>query len=134
MHKRRISWVELAMMATLTFLLYTLMTVLEIPYVSPRRMEIDKQIPFKCKACGLVVMKTLGELRKIEIEDPMGMPMGPMVCSQCGKKELTQAVQCPECGEAFIYEIDSLQSNDRCPKCGVSYAEAWRRKYAKWKR
>lgn len=136
MQKRRISWAELGMMATLTLLLYVLVTVLEIPYVSSRREEGGKRIPFKCKACGVVVMKTLGELHKIETQEPMGMPMGPMklVCPKCDKKELTQAVQCPECNEVFLYEFDMTNPqamNDKCPKCGVSYAEAWQRKYAR---
>ena len=111
-------------------------TVYDTAFNTLNGIDPNKEIPFKCAKCGVVVMKTLGELRQMETAEPMGMPMGPMklLCTKCGQKELTQAVQCPECNEVFIYEINMTNPqamNDKCPKCGVSYAEAWQKKYAK---
>jgi predicted RNA-binding Zn-ribbon protein involved in translation (DUF1610 family) len=134
---------------TVIVMAMALITAWHTAFSTSNGVDPKKEIPFKCKACGVVVMKTLGELRQMETQQtmetqdptgmPMGMPMGPMklVCPSCGQEELTQAVQCPECNEVFIYEIDMANPqamNDKCPKCGVSYAEAWQKKYAKEKR
>ncbi|NLX07107.1 MAG: hypothetical protein GXY33_18380 [Phycisphaerae bacterium] len=101
-------------------------------------LDPNRKIPFKCKACGEIAHKTLGELQAMSETQQMGPMMGPMKleCPKCGKKELTQAVQCPQCEEVFIFEMDPMQMtefDDRCPKCGVSYSEAWQEKYRKGK-
>jgi rRNA maturation protein Nop10 len=103
-----------------------------------RQSEIDKErkIPFKCtnKDCGEVVFYTTRELTKTlkPGENPM---MGPVVldCPKCKKHTLTQAVECPKCGEIFIMMMDPQNGvfDDKCPKCGVSYAKAWQEKYQK---
>ena len=50
------------------------------------------------------------------------------------EKELTQAVKCPDCEAVFIFEMDPSKPDDfddSCPKCEVSYSEAWQKKYRK---
>ena len=118
-----------------------LMAMLTVWHTSSRRggeFDPTKEVAFKCKACGAIVMKTLGDLQTMEETQQMGPMMGPMKldCPYCGEQELTQAVQCPQCEEVFIFEMDPMQMtefDDRCPKCGVSYSEAWQEKYRKGK-
>lgn len=65
---------------------------------------------------------------------PMAGPMaGPMTleCPACHQKNLTQAVQCPKCGNIFVMQTDPAANkfDDSCPKCHESYAKAWQEKY-----
>ncbi|NLX07152.1 MAG: DUF1559 domain-containing protein [Phycisphaerae bacterium] len=114
---------------------------LNLPFGSKSRSRssaVDRMIPFKCTACGAVVMKNLDELQQMHETEKMAPMMSSMklVCPKCDNKELTQAVLCLKCDEVFIFEMDPMAGadfDDRCPKCGVSYAEAWQEKYGKGK-
>jgi hypothetical protein len=100
-------------------------------------VNLDKKIPFKCTTCGKVVMYTIRDLQKMQKPGQMGPMMGPMTldCPKCEKKTLTQAVECPKCGEIFVMKMDPAKGlfNDKCPKCHESYAKAWQEKYKKSK-
>ncbi len=100
-------------------------------------VNLDKQIPFKCTSCSNVVMYTIRDLQKMQKPGQMGPMMGPMTldCPKCKKKTLTQAVECPKCGEIFVMKMDPSKGlfDDKCPKCKESYAKAWQEKYRKSK-
>jgi len=100
-------------------------------------VNLNKQIPFKCTNCGNIQQFTIRELQKMQNPGQMGPMMGPMTltCQKCGKKTLTQAVECPKCQEIFVMKMDPSRGlfDDKCPKCGVSYAKAWQEKYRKEK-
>ncbi|NLX07108.1 MAG: hypothetical protein GXY33_18385 [Phycisphaerae bacterium] len=123
---------------TVVVVVMALITVYKTSISPGGGIDLSKEIPFKCKACNEIVNKTLRDLQQMEETQQMGPMMGPMklVCPKCGKKELTQAVKCPKCEEVFIFEMDPMAGasfDDRCPKCGVSYSEAWQEKYRKGK-
>ncbi len=94
-----------------------------------------RKIPFKCINCGNVQHFTIRELMKIQPAGQGGPMPGPMVlpCEKCGKKALTQAVECPKCSEIFIMKVDPVKGifDDRCPKCGANFSVAWQEKYHK---
>ena len=120
---------------TVIIVLMAGVTIYQSMFASPLGPDPNQKIPFKCLSCGEIVSKTLGELREMTPMEPMGPMAGPMklVCPKCGKKELTQAVECPNCGNVFVFEMGPMQGpesfNDKCPKCGVSYSAAWQEKY-----
>jgi rRNA maturation protein Nop10 len=109
--------------------------------------NLDKEIPFKCTHCSTVAWYKIRDLQKMfktatipgpttSPADPLrGLMMGPMTlnCPKCGKKTLTQAVECPKCQFIFVMQMDPAHNkfDDKCPKCGVSYAKAWQEKYRK---
>jgi len=97
----------------------------------------QKQIPFKCLSCNTIVQYTIKDLQKMQKPGEMGPMMGPMKleCPRCHRKELTQAVECPRCNEVFVMKMDPSKGlfDDKCPKCGESYAKAWQEKYRKTK-
>jgi len=102
------------------------------------RFNLDKKIPFRCTNCGLVRSFAIRELQKMQKPDKADPSMGPMKldCTQCGKKTLTQAVECPKCQEIFVLKILKIDAtrnslDDKCPKCGESYIKAWQEKYRK---
>jgi len=126
------------------------------------QVNLDKQIPFKCTACSSIEYYKIRDLQKIYKPEQMrlaqgpatqpanaaeaGKPptttapvmepmMGPMTlqCKKCGKKTLTQAVECPKCQNIFVMKMDPAKGlfDDKCPKCGESYAKAWQEKYRK---
>ncbi|MFA5864038.1 MAG: M56 family metallopeptidase [Phycisphaerae bacterium] len=103
--------------------------------LNSNRPNLDKQIPFKCSDCGTVVKYTIGKLQKMPKLRTMSPMMGPLVldCPKCKREALTQAVECLKCGEIFIMKMDPDKKvfDDRCPKCGTSYAKAWQEKYRK---
>lgn len=110
-------------------------------------VNLDKQIPFKCTHCNEVAYYKIRELQKMfkpttrpgtstrPGEGFIGPMMGPMVldCPKCHQKTLTQAVECPKCGEIFVMKMDPTKNmfDDKCPKCHESYAKAWQEKYRK---
>jgi hypothetical protein len=107
-----------------------------MPEASRRpKIDLNRQIPFLCTQCGHVERITVRELR----EKNKNMPMGPMEppkvdCSQCGgKKTAVQAIECPECRNVFVISMDPMKGvyDDRCPKCGASYAVAWKKHFGK---
>jgi predicted RNA-binding Zn-ribbon protein involved in translation (DUF1610 family) len=125
------------MMVTLTLMLYVLVTVSEIsfPFESRKRDRPQgRGIPFKCISCGDIEKYTISELQKMP-KINKGPMMGPMKlnCPKCGKDTLTQAVVCPSCGEIFVMKMDPAKGlfDDKCTKCGKSYAKAWQEKYRK---
>jgi hypothetical protein len=105
------------------------------PSSQPTGVNLERKIPFKCtdKDCGEKVYYTIGELQKMPPPGTMGPMMGPMVlkCPKCNNSTLTQAVECPNCGEVFIMKMDPQTNifDDKCPSCGVSYAKVWQEKY-----
>ena len=121
---------------TIVVLAMALLTVWDAATGGSSKINLNKKIPFKCTKCSAVVYYTIKDLQKMQKPGQMGPMMGPLKldCPKCGgKKTLTQAVQCPKCGEVFIMEMDPKTGmfDDKCPKCGSSYAEAWREKYRK---
>jgi prepilin-type processing-associated H-X9-DG protein len=98
-------------------------------------VNLEKKIPFKCTNCKTVVLYSIRELQKMQKPGSMGPMMGPMTldCPECKKKSLTQAVECPKCGEIFVMKMDPDKGlfDDKCPKCKESYAKAWQEKYKK---
>jgi ribosomal protein S27AE len=94
-------------------------------------VDMNRKIPFLCGKCQAVEYKTVKELREMN----QGMPMGPMEppkvdCPKCGGvKTAQQAIECPECKNVFVISMDPTKGmyDDKCPKCGVSYAEAWKK-------
>jgi predicted RNA-binding Zn-ribbon protein involved in translation (DUF1610 family) len=102
---------------------------------SSNGVNLDKKIPFKCTSCDNIVMYTIRNLQKMQKPGQMGPMMGPMTldCPKCRWKTLTQAVECPKCGEIFVMKMDPSRNmfDDKCPKCGESYAKAWQEKYRK---
>jgi len=102
---------------------------------APGNINLDKKIPFKCVSCNKITQFTIKDLQKMQKPGEMGPMMGPMKleCPQCKKKELTQAVECPKCNQVFVMKMDPAKGlfDDKCPKCGESYAKAWQEKYRK---
>jgi predicted RNA-binding Zn-ribbon protein involved in translation (DUF1610 family) len=123
------------MILTMIVLSMALLTVLDTVWGGPEISQ--KPIPFKCVSCGHIVIHKVADLQKLHKPGSMTPMMGPMVldCPKCGKKSLTQAIECPKCTEIFVMTIDPDKRifNDKCPKCGVSYAQAWKEKYQKSK-
>jgi ribosomal protein L37AE/L43A len=122
---------------TVVVLAMALITVFDSVTSSGREIDLSKQIPFKCTnpQCNEVKFYTLGELKTMQKPGSMGPMMGPMIldCPKCSQHTLTQAVKCPKCDEVFIMKMDPSKGmfDDKCPKCGVSYAKAWKEKYQK---
>ena len=123
------------LIVTIVVVAMALVTVWESVTGGSSSFDPSREIPFKCTSCAEISSKTLGELRDLQKDMPMGGPMeAPKYdCPKCGKKALTQAVKCPECEEVFIIAMDPTQGmyDDKCPKCSVSYAEAWRKAHKK---
>jgi hypothetical protein len=115
-------------------------------------VNLDKEIPFMCTQCSSVYAYKIRDLQKMQKpfgaaglttqpttgpagEAMLGPMMGPMTleCPKCHQKTLTQAVECPKCQEIFVMKMNPAQNlfDDKCPKCGVSYAKAWQEKYRK---
>ena len=93
----------------------------------PSGAYFGKTMVFKCTNCGLVTHYTLGEIRAmISRPEDVGSPL-VVNCDQCGQKTLTQAVECPNCGEVFI--VIPGQS-DLCPQCGTRYFRNLREKHS----
>jgi len=127
---------ELMVMVALTGGLYALVAVSRIPFpfdTEARAQARSKWLIFKCTLCGKVEKISIRQLQKMQKPDEMSPMMGPMKleCPKCHKKELTQGVECPACQEKFVMKLDPAKGryDDRCPKCGKSYAEAWRDMY-----
>jgi len=120
---------------TVIVLAMALVTVYDAAVGGDRGPNLDKEIPFKCTSCGNIQKFTIRELQKMQKPGEMGPMMGPMTlnCQKCGKKTLTQAVECPKCQEIFVMKMDPSRGlfDDKCPKCGESYAKAWQEKYRK---
>jgi len=120
---------------TIIVLAMALITVFDSVMGSGNGPDLKKKIPFKCTSCQEVTFYTIGEIQKMQKPGQMGPMMGPLVldCPKCGKHSLTQAVECPSCGNIFIMQIDPSKGmfDDKCPKCGISYAKAWQDKYKK---
>ncbi len=120
---------------TVIVLVMALLTVYDTVFAGPKIS--NKPIPFKCTNCGNIVEYKVSELQKMQKPGEMGPMMGPMTfnCPKCNKKSLSQAVKCPTCSEVFVMKVDPGKAifNDKCPKCGESYAKAWKEKYSKSK-
>ena len=120
---------------TIVVLVMALVTVYDSTFRIPGGINVNKEIPFKCTSCGAIVKYKIKELQQMQKPGEMGPMMGPMKleCPQCKKKELTQAVECPKCTEIFVMKMDPSKGlfDDKCPKCGESYAKAWQEKYRK---
>lgn len=125
---------------TVVVLAMALLTVFDSVMGNSGGVNLDKEIPFKCTndKCnppdGTIVKYTIRDLQKITQPGGMGGPMmGPMTldCPTCKQKTLTQAVECPKCQFIFVMQINPAANkfDDRCPKCGESYAKAWQEKY-----
>jgi hypothetical protein len=120
---------------TVVVLAMALVTVYDAIVGGPTGVDLNKQIPFKCvnPQCGTIVKYTIRELQKMAQPGGGGPMMGPMTlnCPKCNQKTLTQAVECPKCQFIFVMQIDPAHNkfDDRCPKCGISYAKAWQDKY-----
>lgn len=93
-----------------------------------------RMIPFKCTTCGTVRevsigtlqdMRTRGEFENVRQYDPLIID-----CPKCGTKTAKQAIECPDCHEIFVIKTDPVKGvyDDTCPKCGISYAVAWRKR------
>jgi len=112
-----------------------LLTVYDTTLGTSSGFNSNKEIPFKCTSCGNIQKFTIKELQKMQKPGEMGPMMGPMklVCEKCNQKTLTQAVECPKCQEIFVMKMDPSRGlfDDKCPKCGESYAKAWQEKYRK---
>ena len=90
-----------------------------------------KPMWIKCKDCGATwQMDTAVYYRWIEENIQGGSVAPPMECEQCGATAAYRAEECPKCGEVFIYDVQSGDFPDRCPKCKYSTMEE-RRKSAK---
>ncbi|MFA5864549.1 MAG: hypothetical protein WC975_07650 [Phycisphaerae bacterium] len=113
---------------------------------SNSRINLDKEIPFKCTSCDYIYLYKIRDLQKmvepITTTGPttnpaqlMGPMMGPLIleCPHCHQKNLEQAVQCPKCEEIFHIRMDPSKNifDDKCPKCHESYSKAWQEKYEK---
>jgi len=118
---------------TIIVLAMALITVFDNVLKSSGSVDMNKEIPFKCTSCGVIVKYTLKELQEMQKPGQMGPMMGPLIldCPQCKKHALTQAVECPKCSEIFIMKADftSGKFDDKCPKCHESYSKAWQEKY-----
>lgn len=72
-------------------------------------------------------------------KNPSVLATPPMICKECGMKEVFEATKCEKCGLIFETGLKADDFRDRCPKCGYSTieverkkaAEAARRKYGK---
>ena len=94
----------------------------------PRGAHLGKVMVLKClnPQCGKIERYTLGQVRE-KIEGPPPADTVVLNCEQCGQKTLTQATECPQCGEVFVILL-TRPGSDRCPNCGASYLSLLRQK------
>jgi predicted RNA-binding Zn-ribbon protein involved in translation (DUF1610 family) len=120
---------------TVAVLAMAIVTVIDAGFGNSSGLDLNSEVPFKCTSCGHVERYTIKQLQSMQKAGAGGPMMGPLIldCPKCKKKALTQAVECLKCKEVYIMDMDPMKGkfNDKCPKCGSSFSQLWREKYAK---
>ena len=122
----KVSW-QLVVLLAVAVVLAVSCVRLYLDYLQPPAggAYLGKTMVFKCTSCGKVARYTLGEVREM-IKGPLSSPV-VLDCEQCGQRTLTQAAECPQCGEVFVILLTRPDS-DICPNCGTGYLNLLRRK------
>ena len=92
-----------------------------------RNPALKVKLPFVCDKCGEVTWLTAKELRDRARQSAAKEEEPIINCPSCDTGRLHSAVECPNCHEVFVV----MRPEDRCPKCGTPYMQAWKSNYLK---